>query len=63
MSWSDFRTLFGNEWNPGANVPFDQTAAREAESLGYEVAILNGKNIDNLKKYLDGKDFVGTVIK
>jgi len=63
ISWSDFRTLFGTEWNPGANVPFDPTAAKEAESLGYEVVILNGKNIENIKNYLDGKEFIGTVIK
>lgn len=63
ISWSDFRTLFSEEWNPGANVPFDPTAAKEAESFDYEVAILNGKNIDNLKSYLDGKEFVGTIIK
>lgn len=63
MSWSEFRDLFGNDWNPGANVPFDQTAAREAESLGHEVVILNGKNIENLKSYLDGNKFIGTVIK
>ncbi|MFA5773427.1 MAG: UMP kinase [Candidatus Paceibacterota bacterium] len=63
MSWSDFRNLFGNDWNPGANVPFDQTAAREAESFGYEVIILNGKNLENLKSYLDNKSFVGTIIK
>lgn len=63
ISWSDFRTLFSTEWNPGANVPFDPTAAKEAESLGYEVVILNGKNIENLKNYLNNKEFIGTVIK
>lgn len=63
MSWGDFKTLFPMEWNPGANAPFDQIAAREAEKLGYEVAILNGNNIENLKNYLDDKPFVGTVIK
>jgi uridylate kinase len=63
MSWSDFRNLFGGEWNPGTNVPFDPIAAREAETLYYEVVILNGKNIENLKSYFDGNSFVGTVIK
>jgi len=63
ISWTEFRALFPAEWNPGANVPFDPTAAREAESLGYEVVILNGKNIENLRSYLDGKEFVGTIIK
>jgi len=63
ISWSDFREIIPKEWGPGINSPFDPTAAREAESLGYEVAILNGKNIENLKNYLDNKEFIGTVIK
>lgn len=63
ISWSDFREIIPKEWGPGINFPFDPVAAKEAESLNYEVVILNGKNIENLKNYLDGKEFVGTVIK
>ena len=55
--------LFPNDWIPGRNIPFDPIASCEAESLGYEVVILNGKNIDNLKACLDGKEFAGTVVK
>lgn len=62
-SWSDFRKLLPSDWDPGANIPFDPVAAREAEKLSFEVVIMNGKNIKNLKDYLDGKDFVGTIIK
>ena len=63
MSWKDFREFFPKEWDPGANVPFDPIAALEAEELSLEVVIMNGKNIENLKNYLDGKEFVGTLIK
>ena len=63
ISWNDFREIIPKEWGPGINSPFDPIAAREAESLGYEVVILNGKNIENLKNYLDDKPFIGTVIK
>jgi uridylate kinase len=63
MSWDDFRALFQADWDPGLNSPFDPIAAKEAESLGLEVVIMNGKDIKNLKAYLDGKQFVGTVIK
>ncbi len=62
ISWADFRLLLPNDWIPGINFPFDPIAASVAESLGYEVVILNGKNIENIKNYLDGKEFVGTVI-
>ena len=62
-SWPDFRAILPTEWNPGLNAPFDPIAAKRAEELGLEVSILNGKNIENLKNYLDGKEFIGTVIK
>ena len=63
ISWVDFMLLFPNEWIPGGNIPFDPVASAKAADLGYEVVILNGKNIENLKNYLDGKEFTGTVIK
>lgn len=63
MSWIDFENLFPQGWNPGVNIPFDTVAAAEAKSLGYEIVIMNGNNIENLKNYIDGKKFVGTVIK
>lgn len=62
ISWGEFRKLLPNEWDPGLNSPFDPIAAKKAEELGLEVVIMNGKNIDNLKKYLDGEEFMGTVI-
>lgn len=63
MSWDNFRSLFQTDWDPGLNSPFDPIAAKEAESLELEVVIMNGKDIENLKAYLDDKPFIGTVIK
>lgn len=63
ISWEDFRKIIPKEWGPGINSPFDPIAAMESERLGFEVVILNGKNIENLKNYLDGKEFIGTTIK
>jgi len=63
VSWGDFREIIPKVWGPGINSPFDPIAAKEAESLGLEVVIMNGKNIENLKNYLDNKAFIGTVIK
>lgn len=62
-SWAEFRALLPEEWDPGLNAPFDPIAAKEAEALGLEVAIMNGGNIDNFKTYLDGGEFIGTTIK
>ncbi|OGG40860.1 hypothetical protein A2118_00510 [Candidatus Kaiserbacteria bacterium GWA2_50_9] len=61
-SWADFRALIPKEWDPGLSSPFDPVAAKEAESLGLEVAIMNGAKLDEFSNYLDGKPFVGTVI-
>lgn len=61
-TWKEFRTLLPKEWDPGLNAPFDPIAAEEAESIGLQVAIMNGANISNLKNYFDDSDFVGTVV-
>lgn len=62
ISWTDFRALIPKEWDPGLSSPFDPVAAKEAESLGLEVAIINGAKLEEFSNYLDGKPFLGTVI-
>lgn len=61
-SWSDFRKLIPAEWSPNLSSPFDPVAAREAESLGIEVAIINGAKLNELDNYLHDKPFIGTKI-
>ncbi len=62
INWAEFRKLIPAEWDPGLSSPFDPIAAKEAESLGLEVAIMNGAHLQEFSNYLDGKPFVGTVI-
>lgn len=62
IAWPEFRELIPKEWDPGLSSPFDPVAAKEAESLGLEVAIINGAKLDEFSNYLDGKPFIGTVI-
>jgi len=62
ISWADFRKLIPAEWDPGLSSPFDPIAAKEAEALGLEVAIINGAKLEEFSHYLDGEPFVGTVI-
>ncbi len=62
-TWPDFRALLPAEWDPGLNSPFDPVAAREAERLGLEVAIINGAKLGEVRKYLKGERFVGTAIR
>lgn len=63
ISWNAYRKMAGNTWVPGMNLPFDPIASKLASELGVTVKILNGKNLDNLAKALDGKAFVGTTIQ
>lgn len=62
LSWEDFRKMVGDEWVPGMNAPFDPIASQKAEELGIKVVVMNGKNFDNLDKFLKGEPFVGTTI-
>lgn len=62
ITWADFRKLIPDEWDPGLSSPFDPVAAKEAEHLGLEVAIINGNHETALDDYLEGKEFVGTKV-
>lgn len=63
ISWQEFRKMAGDSWKPGMNAPFDPIASKKAEELALEVAIMNGKNLENFASYLEGNQFIGTVIK
>ena len=62
ISWAEFRKIIPDHWDPGLSSPFDPIAAKEAEALGLEVAIINGAKLNEFSNYLDNKPFVGTVI-
>lgn len=63
ISWPDFQKIVGDKWDPGSNVPFDPVASKLAAKENIEVSIFNGKKLKNLQNYLDGKKFVGTIVK
>ena len=62
IGWKEFRTMVGDEWDPGMNVPFDPVASKLAAASKMKVAIVNGTNLKNLEDLLDGKRFTGTMI-
>ncbi len=63
ISWGDFRKMVGDDWVPGKNTPFDPIASKKAQQLGLTVICAAGKNIENIRNILDGKEFVGTKIQ
>lgn len=62
ISWSEYRKIIPSTWTSRLNSPFDPIASKAAEEEGISVAIMNGKPIDNLAKYLNGEKFLGTII-
>jgi uridylate kinase len=62
VSWSEFRTIVGEEWSPGRNTPFDSAATKAAAAARLRVVFADGRNLANLEAILGGRPFVGTTI-
>lgn len=62
VSWSQMEKIVGDKHIPGNNVPFDPIACKEGEKLGLTVLFAKGTEIDEVKKAIEGKEIVGTVI-
>ncbi len=63
ISWKDYMKIVGTKWSPRLSTPFDPEASKLAKKLGIKVVVIKGTNLNNLKKYLSGQKFKGTVIK
>lgn len=63
LTFDEYQKMIGSEWIPGMKVPFDPIATREARQERIRAVILDGTDLENLASYLEGKEFVGTVIE
>ncbi|MBN1156505.1 UMP kinase [Candidatus Woesearchaeota archaeon] len=63
LLWKDYFKIIGTRWTPRMNSPFDPVAARNAKKYGIKVVILKGTDLNNLKNFLKGNKFNGTIIK
>lgn len=63
IAWADFRKMVGSTWTPGMNTPFDPIASKLAEEAGIRVICAKGTNIENTMNILEGREFVGTIIR
>ncbi len=63
LSWDELIEILPKEWSPGLNAPFDPIAAKKAKEFNLEIAIISGKNLNQLPLFLEGKKFIGTTIK
>ena len=62
VDWKSFQQIVGEKWSPGLSMPFDPRASKLAAKLKLKVIMINGKKIERLKDFLNGKLFIGTVI-
>ncbi len=62
MKWADYRELIGDWWSPERQIPFDPFASKLAEHNKMTVFFLDGKDIENFKLALSGREFKGTTI-
>jgi len=63
INWDEVIGIVGKKWKPGLNRPFDPIAAQKAKEIGLKVINCYGKDLKNLDNILEGRKFVGTVIK
>lgn len=63
LSWEEMLKIVGEHWVPGMHAPFDPIASKKAEELGVKVVIMSGDDFSNVENFLQGKEFVGTVIE
>lgn len=63
ITWNEYHSFVSSVWKPGMNTPFDPIASEKAEKFGMEVAFMSGHDLESLENYLNGKPFVGTMIR
>lgn len=63
MSWEEYLKLVPNSWSPGIHAPVDPVAAMLAQKEKLQVVVAGGKDLQNVKNILDGKEFKGTMIE
>ncbi|AHH12595.1 Uridylate kinase [Borrelia hermsii YBT] len=63
ITWNELQDIVGKNWEPGSNLPFDPIATKLALNLNLKAYVLNGTDLQNLKKVFDkNDDFLGTIV-
>ena len=62
LEWAEYRKMVGSKWIPRMHAPFDPIASQLAEKWGMEVIIIKGHNLNNLRSFLQGKEFKGSIL-
>ena len=62
ITWKEFSEITGTEWVPGKNTPFDPMAVKKAREINLIVVSSLGTDLENLRRILEGADYVGTTV-
>jgi uridylate kinase len=62
LSWKEYRKLIPAKWKPGLHAPVDPVGAALGERQQVKAIIIDGRNLPNFRKLLNGKEFQGTII-
>ncbi|MFA5061880.1 MAG: UMP kinase [Patescibacteria group bacterium] len=63
MTWPQMQKIVGEMWSPGANLPFDPLATKEAGKLKLKVSFVKGTDLKTFANILNKKEFQGTVVE
>ncbi len=63
MKWKDYLKSIPSKWSPGMSLPIDPVAGRLAKKEKKKVIVADGRDLNNLRKILRGKDFKGTLVE
>lgn len=62
LTWEEYNKLIPGEWTPGMSAPVDPVAARFAQKENIIMKTVQGADLDNFLKVIEGKPFEGTTI-
>ena len=62
ITWEKYLKIIPKKWSPGLHAPVDPIAARLSQKKDLEVKVACGRDLHNLQKILDGKEYKGTVL-
>lgn len=62
LTWADYMKLIPGKWIPGLSTPVDPAGAKVAKKTGLTAKLLQGTDIANFRKAIDGEEFEGSTI-
>lgn len=62
ITWNGLQKIVGTVWKPGLSVPFDPVATRLAKKINLKVKFVQGTDLTEVRKALQGSAHRGTII-